>query len=96
MPMDRRFGQRADTLSHDHVIGAAGAEAVEAERRIGFQFRGKAGHFGKKRIGFLPRSVLHPLGDCGQTILDPANFRRERLRQWQAEHGKGAIGFDVE
>ncbi|MNX56792.1 hypothetical protein D3C86_875950 [compost metagenome] len=96
MALHRRFRQRPDAFAHDAVIGAAGAETIEAERGIGFEFRRKPGHLRQQRIGLVARTVFHALGDAGQTILDAADFRRQRLRHRQAQHGERAVGLDIQ
>jgi len=35
-------------------------------------------------------------GDCGQSVLDAANFGRQRLGERQAEHGERTVSLDVE
>ncbi|QTK79512.1 hypothetical protein AT6N2_C1827 [Agrobacterium tumefaciens] len=96
MALNGRFRERPNAFAHDAVIGATGAETIEAERGIGLQLGGKPGHFGQQRIGLVAGVALHALGDAGQAIFDTADFRRQRLRHRQSEHGERAIGLDVE
>lgn len=68
------FRQHGDTIKDDVVIGAAGAESIEAQRRICLQFGSKAGDLGEHRIGFVTRVLLHALGDGGEAVLDLADL----------------------
>ena len=90
------LGERVQPFLDDAVIGAAGAESVEAGRCVGLELGGELGQFGEQRLAVALFGRAHPAGQLGQSVLDAAQTRRQRLRQRQAEHAQRAVGLDLD
>ena len=94
--MHRLLIQRLQPFGDDAVIGAAGAETVEAGRRIGLQFGGKFGEVGKQGLAVARLGLLHLQRRLRQPVLDTAGAARQCLCQRQAKHGKRPISLDID
>ncbi len=52
--------------------------------------------FGEHPVGLGARLGAHVMRQSRQPVLAAADFRRQRLRERQAEHGERPVGFEIE